>query len=92
MMKSMTAFGRFQLETPEREITVEIRSVNNRFLDASVRIPRRYDIPEERIKSYLKESGISRGKVDLSISVNEVDDKGSAIVLDEDYLEAYLKV
>ena len=92
MMKSMTAFGRFQLETPEREITVEIRSVNNRFLDASVRIPRRYDIPEERIKSYLKECGISRGKVDLSISVNEVDDKGSAIVLDEDYLEAYLKV
>lgn len=91
MMKSMTAFGRFQLETPEREITVEIRSVNNRFLDASVRIPRRYDIPEERIKAYLKECGISRGKVDLSVSVTELDASASALVLDEEYLGAYLK-
>ncbi len=91
MMKSMTAFGRFQLETPEREITVEIRSVNNRFLDASIRIPRRYDIPEERIKSYLKECGINRGKVDLSVSVTETEVAAPLIGLNEEYLAAYLK-
>ena len=91
MMKSMTSFGRFQHETEEREITVEIRSVNSRFLDVSARIPRRYNVTEERIKSYLKERGISRGKVDLSVSVNELSDTAPAIGLDEEYLAAYLK-
>ncbi len=91
MMKSMTSFGRFQLETTEREITVEIRSVNSRFLDVSARIPRRYNVTEEKIKSYLKESGISRGKVDLSVSVNELVEAAPAIGLDSEYLEAYLK-
>lgn len=90
MMKSMTAFGRFQLVTDEREITVEIRSVNNRFLDCSVRAPRRYDLAEERVKSYLKECGISRGKVDLSISVNELEQPSASIGLDEAYLSEYL--
>ena len=70
MMKSMTAFGRFQDLTEAREITVEIRSVNNRFLDCNVRMPHRYDVGEDRIKNYLKERGISRGKVDISISVS----------------------
>ena len=91
MMKSMTAFGRYRMETEEREITVEIRSVNNRFLDANIRLPRRYDVSDDRIKSYLKESGISRGKVDLSISVVEKEVTGSALGIDEEYLESYLK-
>lgn len=91
MMKSMTSFGRFQLETPDREIAVEIRSVNSRFLDLSARIPRRYNITEERIKSYLKECGISRGKVDLSVTVNELLREPLSIGIDEEYLDAYLK-
>lgn len=91
MMKSMTSFGRFQLETAEREIIVEIRSVNSRFLDVSARIPRRYNITEDRIKSYLKENGVSRGKIDLSVSVNEYIEAPLAIGLDEEYLGAYLQ-
>lgn len=91
MMKSMTAFGRFRLETEEREITVEIRSVNNRFLDANVRLPRRYEIGEERIKTYLKECGIHRGKVDVSISAVEKETNRATIAIDEAYLSGYLQ-
>lgn len=90
MMKSMTAFGRFHEETAEREITVEIRSVNNRFLDCNVRLPRRYDGTEERIKAYLKECGVNRGKVDVAITVTETAKSVSALNLDEEYLADYL--
>lgn len=90
MMKSMTAFGRFEEVTEAREITVEIRSVNNRFLDCNIRLPRRYDVGEDRIKSYLKECGICRGKVDLSIAVSEKDTSPASVVLDEEYLKGYL--
>ena len=91
MMKSMTSFGRFHEVTEVREITVEIRSVNNRFLDCNVRMPRRYDVGEDRIKAYLKEWGISRGKVDLSISVTEKETDSASVVLDDEYLAGYLK-
>ena len=91
MMKSMTGFGRFHEENAAREITVEIRSVNNRFLDCNVRLPRRYDGAEERIKAYLKEHGVSRGKVDISISVTEHTDAAASVALDEAYLEGYLR-
>lgn len=91
MMKSMTAFGRFREEIDGCEIVVEIRSVNNRFLDCSVRMPRRFGGAEERIKAYLKDSGISRGKIDISITMHEKDVTPVSITLDEAYLEGYLK-
>ena len=90
-MKSMTAFGRFRCETDAREITVELRSVNNRFLDVSFRIPRRYEGVEERIKAYLKERGVSRGKIDLTASVTEHAEINSSVALDEAYLKDYLQ-
>ena len=84
MIRSMTGFGRHRETVNGLDITVEIRSVNNRFLDANIRLPRRYDVSDDRIKSYLKESGISRGKVDLSISVVEKELSQSALGLDEE--------
>lgn len=68
MIKSMTAFGRASLDFPEYTVTAEIRSVNSRFLDCSVRIPQRYRAAEERLKSQIK-AAITRAKVDVSVSL-----------------------
>ena len=51
MIKSMTAFGRAKTSTADYDITVELRSVNSRYFDASVRLPRAYACLEERVKS-----------------------------------------
>lgn len=68
MIKSMTAFGRASLDFPEYTVTAEIRSVNSRFLDCSVKIPQRYRAAEERLKSQIK-AEITRAKVDVSVSL-----------------------
>ena len=64
MINSMTAFGRAVSRTEEAEITVEIRSVNNRYLDLAVKLPRTFSFLEDRVKTYLTGRGLSRGKVD----------------------------
>lgn len=69
MIKSMTGYGRAQGTFSGGDITVEIKSVNNRYLDASVKIPRVYSFLEESIKALVQKS-ISRGKVDVFVSIN----------------------
>ena len=56
MIKSMTAFGRAKREGEKKSITVEIKSVNSRFFDCNVKIPRAYVFLEERIKSYIQKN------------------------------------
>ena len=90
-MKSMTAFGRAKAMVNGREITVELRSVNSRYFECSVRISRIFSFLEEKIKPYLQAHGISRGKVDVSISVDVVEADGVEIALDESYLNPYLR-
>ncbi len=90
MIRSMTAFGRCRKEIDGRDITVEIRSVNNRFFDCSVRIPRAYSYLEEKIKPYLQSKGISRGKVDVSISIERVGTPETHIAIDEAYAAEYI--
>ena len=90
-MKSMTAFGRAKEMVNGREITVELRSVNSRYFECSVRISRIFSFLEEKIKPYLQAHGISRGKVDVSISVDVVEADGVEIALDESYLNPYLR-
>ncbi len=68
MIKSMTGFGRGVFADGQRTVTVEIRSVNHRYSDITVKMPRRYQFAEDAIKGVLKES-ISRGKVDVSVNV-----------------------
>ena len=89
-MKSMTAFGRARNTVGGKDVTVEIRSVNNRFFDCSVKLPRAFSFLEEKIKPYLQANGISRGKVDVFLSIDIVDSPDIRIVLDEGYAEAYL--
>ena len=69
MVKSMTGYGRAEQTLHDRKITVELRSVNNRYLDCSVRMPRLYLFAEESIKSKVQKS-ISRGKVDVFITLD----------------------
>ena len=90
-MKSMTAFGRAKETVNGRDITVEIRSVNSRYFDCSVKISRVFSFLEEKIKPYLQSKGISRGKVDVYIGVEVVDTDGVEIALDPSYLGPYLK-
>ena len=90
-MKSMTAFGRAKETVNGRDITVEIRSVNSRYFDCTVKISRVFSFLEEKIKPFLQSKGISRGKVDIYIGVEVVDADGVEITLDQSYLRPYLK-
>ena len=90
MLKSMTAFGRAQVEWEDKTITVELRSVNSRYFDCSVKLPRAYLAFEERIKAYLQKNVLSRGKLDVSVSVQGKGSAVSQIALDEEYLSGYL--
>ena len=67
-MKSMTGYGRARMTLHDRDITVEIRSVNHRYLDCNVKVPRVYGFLEEAAKSAVS-NVISRGKTDVYISI-----------------------
>ena len=90
MIKSMTAYGRARGTVAGRDITVEIKSVNNRFFDCSVRIPRAFSFLEERVKPYLTSRSIARGKVDVFISIDVVDSPEVNIALDEGFAQKYI--
>ncbi len=90
MIRSMTGFGRSRATVDGLDITVEIRSVNSRYLDCSARISREYTYLEERIKPYLQSRGISRGKVDVRIEIEAQDAGNPEISVDSAYAERYL--
>ena len=69
MIKSMTGYGRARMELHKRDITVEVRSVNNRYLDCTVKMPRMYAFAEEAVKGRVQKA-VSRGKVDVFITVD----------------------
>ena len=91
MIKSMTGFGRSVRSADGLDITVEVKSVNSRYLDCSVKISRAFAYLEERIKPYLQARGISRGKVDVWIGIEVADSGDVAVEIDEGYLNGYLK-
>ncbi len=90
MIKSMTAFGRAKGSIGGKEITVELRAVNNRFFDCSVKLPRAFTFLEEKIKPHLQSRSISRGKVDVFISIDVFDTPNVEIDVDEGYAAAYV--
>lgn len=69
MVKSMTGYGRAEETVNGCTITVELRSVNNRYLDCNIRIPRLYLFAEDSIKSRVQNT-ISRGKVDVFVTLD----------------------
>ena len=90
MVRSMTGFGRCRETVNGLDITVEIKSVNSRCFDCNVKISRAYGYLEERVKPYLQGKGLSRGKVDVWISIDVLDSGEVSIALDEGYLRGYL--
>ena len=90
MIKSMTAFGRAKVEGAEKDITVEIKSVNSRFFDCSVKMPRAYLSLEERIKNYVQKNAVSRAKVDVFITVDNHSTAPQKLDVDTGYAESYI--
>lgn len=91
MFKSMTAFGRAKRLVDGKEISVEVRSVNSKTLDCSVKLPREYSYIEERIRPRLAAFGISRGKVDITVGITASESRGATVRLDGAYAESYIK-
>ena len=91
MLKSMTGYGRARERIDNYDITVEIKAVNNRTLDVSVKLPRAYTFAEERIKPLLLSYGINRGKLDVYMSVDVPENEGTALTLDADYAGQYVE-
>ena len=89
MIKSMTGYGRAVETVNGREFTVELRSVNNRYLDCSVKMPRSVSFAEEAVKQAVKQA-VSRGKVDVFISVKSENSDDTKISLNASVLEGYL--
>ncbi len=88
MIKSMTGFGRGEYTDGKRNITVEIKSVNHRYSDISVKMPRRYSFAEDKVKSAVK-SRLKRGKVDVSIMVENITENDINIKLNEPIARQY---
>ena len=89
MVKSMTGYGRCLETVNGREFTVEVRSVNNRYLDCSVKLPRMLSFAEERVKQAVKAT-ISRGKVDVYITVRSEGASDVKVTLNGAMVEGYL--
>lgn len=89
MAVSMTGFGRAKAIVGNYDITVEIKSVNNRFLELSSRIPRAYQFLDEKLKSAVK-SKVSRGKLDLSVLIEDVSGSDTEIAVNDSYVQKYL--
>ena len=91
MVKSMTGYGRAVETVNGREFTVEVRSVNNRYLDCTVKLPRNLSFGEDAVKQAVKAS-ISRGKVDVFVSVRSEGAQETAVSLNKPMAEGYLAV
>ncbi len=89
MIKSMTGYGRSQQIIDGRDITVEIRSVNHRYFEYSARIPRAYGYLEEKMKTFLQGS-ISRGKVDVGVTVFNIESKDALIEVNRSMAQGYV--
>ena len=89
LIKSMTGYGRAVETVNGREYTVELRSVNNRYLDCAVKLPRSFSFAEEAVKQAVKAT-ISRGKVDVLITVHSESAADVQVSLNAAMVEGYL--
>ena len=89
MIKSMTGFGRAKFDVDGRQYIVEIKSVNNRYCDISVKIPRAISYLEEKVKAEVAKA-VSRGKVDVFITFYNNSTKGRTIKFNSELAEVYI--
>ena len=89
MIKSMTGYGNAKAVREGLELTIELKSVNNRFLDTSVRMPRAYMFAEEAVKAAVQRH-ISRGKVDVFVTIDSSQADDVVVKVNEPLLKGYL--
>ena len=90
MIKSMTGFGRCEMEEHARRITVEMKAVNHRYLDLSIKMPKKFNPFEAQIRNVLKEY-IERGKVDLYITCEDLGEENLQIRYNRSVAAEYLQ-
>lgn len=88
MVKSMTGYGRARETRGNRDITVELRSVNNRYLDCTVKMPRAYIFAEDAVKARVQKA-ISRGKVDVFVSIDSTGADEAIVAVNEGLAKGY---
>ena len=88
-MKSMTGFGRSKLEENSREYIVEIKSVNHKYSDISIKLPRNIMCFVEKIKKIVS-NNISRGKVDVFVTFNNYSEEGKDVVINKELAKNYI--
>jgi uncharacterized protein (TIGR00255 family) len=91
MVTSMTGFGKGEVSSGARHITVELRTVNNRFLEIALRLPRSLSMRENECKDLIRKS-ISRGKINATVTVDRGTDASSDIRLNAEAAKAYYKL
>ncbi len=89
MIKSMTGFGRCEISEEERKFTVEMKSVNHRYLDVNIRMPKKLNFFETAIRNLLKQS-IQRGKVDVFITYEDLSESQGSLKYNETLAGEYL--
>lgn len=89
MIKSMTGFGRCEVQDESRKFTVEMKSVNHRYLDADIRMPKKLNFFETAIRSLLKQS-VQRGKVDIFITYEDLSEQQVSLKYNEVLAAEYL--
>ncbi len=90
MIKSMTGFGRCEITEKERKITVEMKSVNHRYLDVNIKIPKKLNFFESSIRSLLKEY-IQRGKVDIFVTYEDYTEDNVSLKYNKELAAEYVK-
>ena len=90
MVKSMTGYGRARETRSGRDITVEVRSVNNRYLDCTVKMPRAYIFAEDAVKARVQKA-VSRGKVDVFITIDTSAADEAVVKLNRPLAQGYYK-
>lgn len=90
MIKSMTGYGRARKTLGNRDITVELRSVNNRYLDCTVKLPRAYVFAEDAMRERVQKS-VSRGKVDVFVTINAIGGDDAVVSVNTSLAEGYCK-
>ena len=88
-MKSMTGFGRAKLEKNNRIYTVEIKSVNHKYNDITIKMPRTFSYSEDKIKKEIS-SNIARGKIDVYISFENYSQEGKQVIINQELVNEYM--
>lgn len=89
MIRSMTGFGRAKIEHEGREYNVEIKSVNHKYSDVSIKIPRQISYLEEKVRKEIL-SKVSRGKIDVFITLQDYSEKGKSIKINKELAKIYI--